>query len=204
MSRPIPIVIATEDLLGESIAERLLAGSSRAFEVRYRLGKQGVVYLKDNVLGWNRTIAPHCPVLVLADLDMHPCAGELLEQWVPRAVRDDGLLLRLAVREAEAWLLADDEGVSKLLGVSKVKVPPSPENLDDPKATLISLARRGRRRSICDGMVPIGRSKTGPEYNAILGQFVSQDWRPDVASRRASSLKRTMMAIQRFVLRRSA
>lgn len=55
------------------------------------------------------------------------------------------MCFRIAVREVEAWLLADAEQAAGFLAVPLARIPAEPETLPDPKATLIALAGRSRK-----------------------------------------------------------
>lgn len=61
---------------------------------------------------------------------------------------------RIAVRAAEAWILADRGRVAEWLGVPAARVPHDPDSLDDPKPTLVDLARRSRRSRMRRDLVP--------------------------------------------------
>ncbi len=56
------------------------------------------------------------------------------------------MCFRVAVREVEAWLLADREQIARFLSIARSRVPQSPETLDNPKQRLVELARHSRRR----------------------------------------------------------
>jgi len=111
--------------------------------------------------------------------------------------------LRVAVREVEAWLLADRSRLAGFLSVSAGAIPASPEAEDDPKQTLVNLAARSRRRDIRIDMVPRPGSgkNVGPAYTARLIEFISagdNPWSPVDAALRADSLRRCMSALEIF------
>jgi len=54
----------------------------------------------------------------------------------------------VAVREVEAWLLADGTNFSRFLRVQEGALPKDVEAIKDPKACLIGLARKSRSREI--------------------------------------------------------
>jgi hypothetical protein len=109
--------------------------------------------------------------------------------------------LRVAVRKAEAWLLADRERLSRFLGVSADLIARKPEDLANPKREIVDLASRSRRRAIRQDMVPrqgSGRA-VGPAYSSRLIEFVSDaqaGWRPDVAAENADSLRRCLKSLR--------
>jgi len=119
------------------------------------------------------------------------CAPDLRLQWLPAPARF--MCFRVAVRETEAWLLADRERIARFLGVAIARVPRDPEALDDPKQTVVNLASRSRRRAIREEMVarPGSRRAVGPAYTSRLIEFAtdpSAGWRPAVAAGNSDSL----------------
>ena len=87
------------------------------------------------------------------------------------------MLIRVAVLEIEAWIMADRTGIAGWLGVTANTVPRNPELLTDPKRTLVQLASRSRNRSLREAIAPVrvtGTHRTGPNYNETVGEFVAQ------------------------------
>jgi len=137
------------------------------------------------------------PWLVLRDLDHDAdCAPSLAANLLPD--RPPMLLLRIPVRAAEAWLLADREAIAEYLSAPLGAVPERPEALDRPKRSLVGLARRSRRRAIRDDMVPApGTSaQVGPGYTSRLIEFTSQHWHPRRAAPQADSLARCLESLR--------
>ena len=79
--------------------------------------------------------------MVLTDLDDGPCPSDLIGGWLT-SPRHPNLILRVAVREVEAWLLADAGNLAKFLGIDEARIPAIPEEIRDPKAMLVELARQ--------------------------------------------------------------
>ncbi|MEW6220848.1 MAG: hypothetical protein AB1634_15130 [Thermodesulfobacteriota bacterium] len=193
-----PIVTAAvEGPTDEAVAGRLITHVGA--EMGPVHGKQGKPHLRQHVGGYNNA-AHHAPWLVLVDLDREAgCAPPLCDAWLPAPA--PGLCFRVAVRAVEAWLLADQEALAAFLGVARKRIPGQPEVLDDPKSTMVNLARTSRRKAIREDMVPrqgSGRS-VGPAYPSRLIEFISGHWRPDVAAKRADSLARTIRCLRRLV-----
>jgi hypothetical protein len=161
-------------------------------------GKKGIGYLKQKIGGFNNA-AKGMPFFILADLDMAECPPLLVKEWLP-APSHNNLLFRIAVREVEAWLLADRKGFSKFLGLNLNRIPVYPDELRDPKNTLIQLSKRCRKRAIRSAIVPEPSStaRIGPEYNAILSEFVNFRWNPEDARKSSPSLDRTINKISDF------
>jgi hypothetical protein len=186
------IYIATEDALSEAVADRLVAEANQGLCVAVRLGRRGNSYLRKKLPELVRT-AKAIPVLLLTDLDRIDCPPTLLANWRGEQIMPPGMLFRVAVREIEAWLLADRQGFAEFCGAPLDKVPERPELLDDPKKTLLDLVRRYGKRMIKAGILPERGStaKVGLMYNQILAGFVSDSWSVVRAARNAESLGRT-------------
>ncbi len=194
----IPINLATEDELSEAVLRRLLTFAARGYAIGYAYRRGGFGYLRRTIGGWNRA-ARGTPFAVLTDLDDHLCPSALIEAWLAEAPHEN-LLFRVAVREVEAWLLADPEGLSKYLAVRRDSVPVDPESLIDAKGALIDLARKSRSTSVRDRIVPKRGSsaKQGPDYNGCLTQFVSAYWNIEAAAANSPSLSRTAKKLAGF------
>jgi hypothetical protein len=138
--------------------------------------------------------------VLLADLDRHACPPELLHAWSARS-EPRRLMVRIAVREVEAWLLGDRTGVASWLQVPVAKVPAAPEAELDPKAVLLALGRRSRSRRFASEFCPAPGSSAsqGPLYNDHVARFVRDHW--DLATARyvAPSLDRACKRIQEWV-----
>lgn len=86
------------------------------------------------------------PVLCVADTD-GKCVSELLSRLIPQGAPHN-FLLRFAITESESWALADHEAFASYLDVPGSKVPGRPDELEDAKLQVISLARRSRKRNL--------------------------------------------------------
>lgn len=193
------VMVVVEDDLSDAVMRRLIASSGRRLRVDRVINERGNSQIRIGIQKY-KSASHWVPHIVLTDLDRTPCAPTLLSEWrvgdLPRR-----MLFRVAVREVEAWLLADRKGIAEFLAVPTTKIPQDPESLDDPKQTLINLARKSRKRSLAQEIVPENGSvaKYGPLYNARLSQFVSEGWNIDDARLLAPSLDRTLLRIQEFL-----
>lgn len=191
------ISAAVEGIVDEAVVRKLIAHADATPGDVY--GRQGKSFLRQKIVSYNNA-AQRMPWIVLVDLDRdHDCAPPLRIAWLPQLA--PYLCFRVAVREVEAWLLADRERLAQFLRVARKKLPPDPEALDDPKTTMVNLARVSRRRDIREDMVPRPGSgrQVGPAYSSRLIEFASGDWRPDVAADRADSLRRAMRCLNRLI-----
>ncbi|MBX6351591.1 MAG: hypothetical protein IRZ11_08820 [Clostridia bacterium] len=184
-------------MLDEAIAQRLVRHVGA--EPGRTYGLRGKEYLRQRRGAFNRAAANQ-PWFVLVDLDRESaCAPALRFDWLPRP--EDLMCFRVAVRAAEAWLLADAEAAADFLSVPTRRLPSDPDKLPDPKAEVVRLASRSRSRVIRRGLVPRPESgaKVGPEYTSRLCDYVRQLWRPDVAAARSPSLAGCIASLGRLV-----
>ena len=187
---------AVEGALDEVVLLRL--GEHLGISVGPVFGRNGKSYLRERIDGYNRA-ARFWPWIVLVDLDHEECAPSLCGEWLPTPA--EGMCFRVAVREIESWLLADRAGIAAFLGVPASRVPSVVDDLDDPKQTLVDLARRSRRRAIREDMAPRHGSglSIGPAYTSRMMEFVGVEgrnrWRPDVAAQASPSLSRCINAL---------
>jgi hypothetical protein len=162
-------------------------------------GRSGKGFILERINGYNNS-ARYRHWVVLVDLDNdYLCPPPAIQSWLvdPAPL----MCFRIAVRELEAWLLADRESIAEFLRVRQDIVPEIPDELPDPKLALINLARRSHSRGIREDMVPdraAGQSE-GPAYTSRLLEFISRDWRPEIAAEHSLSLNRCIAALRRLV-----
>lgn len=192
------IVIAVEDELSGAVVERLLtySGSNQSVRIHNARGNGNLRKGMDKYRKASRSI-PH---VVLTDLDSAPCPPTLISSWVTKKLPAK-LLFRVAVREVEAWLLADREGISKFLHINVTKVPYYPEHEENPKRTLINLARKSKKRRLSEEIIPSPHSSAsiGPLYNFHFITFVNTQWDIDQARQNSPSLDRALSRISAFL-----
>ncbi len=190
------IHLVVEDELHTSLLRRVLNEIRPDLQFGEPIGKRGNDHIRQSLQSYNRA-APHQPFLVLTDLDRNACPLALIEKWITFE-KHPNLLFRIAVREAEAWLLADRENLAKFLSVAVSKMPFHPETIDDPKQYLVGLARKSRKREIREDIVPIGTAKIGPAYNLQLARFVANSWSWQAAQQHSESLRRLINCLRNF------
>jgi plasmid stabilization system protein ParE len=198
MNGPIPINIAVEDALTESLLFKLLSTLPNLYATRTIYNRGGNGYLRRNVNGFNLA-ARGTPFLVGTDLDQYECPPRLIEDWLLEP-KHHNLLLRVAVRQAEAWVLADKENFAGFLGIRPSMIREDVESIQDAKRELIQLAAHSRRRALREDICPPLHStrRVGPNYNARLSAFIHRLWDPSVARQRAASLSRTIDRLVAF------
>ena len=133
-------------------------------------------------------------MLCIADTDGH-CAVELRRRWLPPGV--PGLfLLRLAVTEAESWVLADREASADFFRVALKHVPLQPEAEPDAKRTVLRLAKLSKVRALREEMVsPTDPTKPGAGYNLHLRRLVQLSWQARRAAGHSDSLRRALQRL---------
>ncbi len=199
MSPPV-ISGAVEGIVDEAVFRRIVRAVRAEPGPVY--GKNGKPQLLERLHGYNNA-ARFSPWLVLVDLDHDAdCPPPFRAAALPRPA--DLMCFRVAVREVEAWLLADHERMAEFLDVNPNWIPRDPERSADSKRVVVELARRSRSRDISHDLVPregSGRSE-GPAYASRLIEFISdhrQGWRPSVAAKSADSLARCLRCLRRLV-----
>lgn len=190
-----PVHCAVEDRLSEAVLLRCFRESGLTHGSTLR--REGFGYLRRIAPKLNLS-ARGMPYVMLTDLDDGPCASRLVSDWMAGQQQHPRFLLRVAVREVEAWILADRANFSRFLGISASLLPEDCEALPDPKLELLKAARRSRHRRIREDLVaeedfgPV----QGPDYNGALARFVAEDWNLQTAAGRCRSLARTMMRLE--------
>lgn len=191
------ISLATEDELSEAVGLKLIACFMPDFEVSQLLRKGGFGYLRSR-------IRPFCemarsePLLLLTDLDANVCAPTLRSSWLGSNPAPDNFLFRVAVREIEAWLIADTVALKKLLG-GRVRVTQNPDCIPNPKEFLLSLAASAPR-AVKNDLLPMkgAVASKGLGYNRRLCGHVRTDWDPSRAAQSSASLARTINALRKL------
>lgn len=185
------------------VAERLIGVAGAAPGTAVASGGKSTLDLK--VPGLNRAARPHNPWLIIRDLDhddVDGCLGPCVEQLLGGHPHSPYLVLRLAARSLEAWLLADVDGFTRFFGVARGRVPRHPDEIDSPKEMLASLCRDSTRRDVRDGVAPrpgSGRS-FGPRYVEMVVEFTRSTWSVDRARQASPSLNRAIARLSEHVV----
>jgi len=196
----ISIALATEDVLSEEIGLRLIGELSGDVTVTPLLRKGGFGYLKSRMDNWRR-LAQQQPVFLLTDLDNVDCPSLLREEWIGSKPLPENLVMRIAVREIESWILADHKALRQLIG-NKGKLPTEPDKVLDAKECLFALARLADR-SIREDLLKIegAIASQGIGYNARLTTWVRSEWDPERAADRSPSLARARVRLKELLNR---
>ena len=189
------MIAAAEDPIGDAAIRKLLISACKK-EVTAVLQLRGNTYLRARARELNRTAKSH-PVIMLTDQDRtEDCPPIIRRAWFGTDRVD--VCFNVAVMEVEAWLLADQEAISKLLGVASSRIPASIEDIQNPKLFIVNLARGSRYSRIRQDLVPSPGSTAavGPLFNPTLVGFVGSNWSPTRAARSAPSLARAIQRIK--------
>lgn len=193
-----PIALATEDQLSEAIALRLISEVTTPHHITHKLRKGGFGYLRSKMDSW-REMAEHQVMMVLTDLDRADCLVEFRDQWFASIHPPASLMLRVAVREVESWVLADHAAMRILIGPKGV-LPVTPDLLANPKQVLLRLAKGAPKNVRQDLLKTIdGNLSQGLGYNARLTEWVNSTWSPRRAADRSPSLARARLRLNQVV-----
>lgn len=140
--------------------------------------------------------------VTLTDLDTHPCPGGLIRRWfgIPRnrpIALPREIIFRIAVREVEAWIIADRHSWAEYIGIAAGHFADAPDELPDPKLHLLNVVRKKGRKKVHKDMLPRGTASIGPSYNEVLCNFVQRYWSPVRAAEHSPSLGRAINALSK-------
>jgi hypothetical protein len=188
------VVVVVEGDTDLPIVRKLVADAG--LEVQHEIDCGGKQRLDQELSAYN-SAARGFPWFVLRDLDRDaPCAGAFVQTLTLEVSR--WMCFRLAVREMEAWMLADAGALADFLAVPERLIPDDPDADDDPTHTIVNLARRSRREAIRRAMVP-GRghsASVGPLYEAKLIEFGQTLWSLSRACAKSRSLRRARQRLR--------
>ncbi len=194
------LIVVVEGLLDEAVADCLLLATGHT--KTNCLGKRGWTYIRNHVAQYNAS-ASVMPFLTLVDLmdTGFTCPGEVCANWLPERKTD--MLLRVVVREIESWLLADYAGIAAFLTIPVSFVPADPEKIADPKRELIALARRSKKRTVREALVPLQGStaQEGPLYTSEMIRFARNQWNIESAREKSRSLDRCLLRLAELKMR---
>ncbi|UFH48851.1 DUF4276 family protein [Pseudomonas sp. KNUC1026] len=188
---PGALYIVGEDGLCCALAKALVRQCTTSWHTGYEQNTSGFGEFVKYVAKMNQVASTTLPVLMLADGDQAPCPVEQIKAWLPPkpAAR---LMLRLAVRESESWVLADRQGLAAFLDISMAHIPAAPDELRAPKESLLTLIRKSKKRLLREEMLPAKQSRApvGLGYVLHLESFLAEGWSLKRAAENSPSLAR--------------
>ena len=192
-----PVHLAAEGRIDIALLRRLLRDQGLTSGDEH--GGRGKAQLDMRLRGYNRG-AQRYPWVVLRDLDNDAaCAAEMVAKKLPKPER--WMVFRIAVRQVEAWLMADHGGLARTYRIAPASIPSEPEALPDSKQTLLAVLGQSKTREIRETMVRLRSGlplNIGPQYNSQLEAFVANHWDPQLARKRSRSLDRTLARLSAF------
>ena len=162
-------------------------------------GKKGCSYIEKNIHKFNLT-AHDIHYMALVDfMDTKlSCPPEVISNWLP--YKRSKMLFRVVVRELESWLLADRSNLAKFLKINIAMLPFNPEQIADPKLSLVNLARKSKSARIREALVPIigSTAQVGKLYVSEMKIFINELWDIESARKTARSLDKALISLERL------
>jgi len=192
MTSPI-VKLAAEGIIDFAILRRLIRDAGLSPGPEY--GRRGKDHFDKRILGYNKAAA-YGPWLAARDMDQDAkCPNDLVCRLLPRPAKL--MRLRIVVRSAEAWLLADRKHFGDKFRIALKHIPGNPEALDHPKIAMLSALAKSSSKNIRTDMVRLPQA-IGPQYNTVLREFAESEWDPEKAGQTAPSLARARMRLTEF------
>lgn len=192
------IAIVAEDRLTEAVLRKCVSDALPSFKIVRSEVKNGRGNVQREINAY-ANLAKALPVLVGVDLDSDPCPQAIVHRWAPD--RHPNLIIRIATREIESWVLADRKRIARLINANSDNIPMETDLLEDPKRFFLDLVRQFANAELKRDLIPRNYGqypRIGPAYNIQMCKFVATRWRPSVAAKRSESLKRAMKALGRL------
>ena len=191
------ILVVGEDALCCALGEKMVAAALPGWSLAGpAIDTKGVTKLIPALPRYSEQAKFVQPVLCIADTD-----GQCVKQWLQKNVpvrSHKNMLVRLAVNEAESWLMADQEGFAQGLQVEKRRLPRSPDDVLDAKAAVLVALSKSRQRYIREEAVSRSNPfRQGSGYNIHLCAFVKSHWSVERARSSSPSLERAVKHLQR-------
>lgn len=145
ISQPVHAVV--EGSIDRAVVRKLFAETGTQYGTIYIQNGGGNLLKK--LPAYNRS-ARFRPWFALCDLDQKPCAPSLhhdMIQIFPEG-KSPGLRICITVRAVEAWFMADGGPLALHLSIPQGKIPAKPEELNNPKRTMMDLARQSRSSAV--------------------------------------------------------
>lgn len=189
------VLVVGEDALCCAVGERLVAAALPGWVLaRESVNTRGISRLVPRLPDYIQQARHVQPVICIADTD-RSCPVDLIANWMTSG-GDERFILRLAVKEAESWLMSDPESFASFLKVPVARLPRRPDEEPDPKQLVLNLAARSKSRDIRTEVVsPLDSSKQGSGYNLHLCRYVKATWRVNEGRTRSPSLNRAVSRV---------
>ena len=193
------LALVGEDALRCELGVKLVTHALPKWRVAFQpIDAQGATKLVKEIPRYAESARFGAPLLCIADSDQQ-CPIEWVNANLSPKHRHSRFMLRLAVPEAEAWVLADHDGMARHFKAPIRKLPAVADSLADPKHELMRLVQKHAPAYIRREMIAIaktGELRRAAGYNAHLRQFASQMWSPERAAPQSASLDRTLSRLR--------
>jgi hypothetical protein len=193
------LTVVGEDLLCCELGVQLAAQALPLWQVAPApIDAGGVTRLAAAIPRYSAAARHGSPLLCIADSDRQ-CPLDWLDRNLGRKLRHRRLVLRLAVPEAEGWVLADHDGMTQHFRAPARKLPVAPDAVADPKREFMRLVQAYAPAAIRREMIAKAKSgelKRASGYNVHLRLFALQTWNPERAAQRSESLMRALQRLR--------
>lgn len=190
------ILVVGEDPLCAALGERLVSSTLPAWtQAGPSIASRGFSTLVPKLPRYAGLARDLYPVLCIADTD-RKCPVELLRSSRP-AWAPERFVFRLAVGEAESWVLADRESFAAYFDIRTSRVPRNVDALSDVKEQLLTLVSGSSIKKFREEIVSETHSqRPGHAYNEHLCKFVRTRWDAQRARHSSPSLDRAVRRLQ--------
>lgn len=192
------VLVVGEDALCCALGKSIVCATLKDWKLALEpISSSGITKLLPNLGRYAEQARRVQPVVCVADTDGR-CAAQLVSRWRPKNA-PASFVLRLAVKEAESWVLADREALARFFAVAENVIPHRPDESSDPKRVVLALARRSKYRMIREEVVSrLDPARRGTGYNLHLANFVRDHWSAARASAHSPSLARAVRSVARL------
>ena len=157
----------------------------------------GYGQLKVKAKKWAEAAAHGSWMLVVTDMDTDKglAPNDFGKKWLGvdcLGMLPQKFIFRIAVREIESWIMADQEAIAKYLHVSEDNFTVIPDELPDPKRELFRIIREKCKALRFKRMLPTKNQHIGIDYNGRICEFVDKLWRIEKAMQVSPSLHRSV------------
>ncbi|HOT96581.1 MAG TPA: hypothetical protein PLN61_02130 [bacterium] len=199
-------IIVGEDIATREIIKRLISQyCSHAAILREEPARGSEIQAQ--IRRYNM-LAESYPIFVLTDEDGE-CPPNKIQSWFGGDIIAPQMLFRVAVDEAESWLLADHSGFSNYFRIANEEIPLSAVRGNEKEVSfsiryktslfiMLELVPKSRSASVREQLTPRNRAHKGPAYNSAMVPFIINKWNPEMARQNSSSLDRAIIRLLEF------
>jgi hypothetical protein len=201
------LTVVGEDFVTREIMIRLIRDAGFTFPISQRPVRGSKI--KSEAPKYLKIASINNPVFILVDMDTDDCPPVVIIDFFQQKKFPEGFIFRVAVTEAENWLIADREGFARYFKIPIESIPEKKSikprevtNVEIPtpyKTSLFlmrELASLSKNSELKRQLTPVGRGASkGMEYNSALIPYIRNAWNPSRASKNSTSLKKAISVI---------